>query len=55
MFTGRLARRTHPWICDHVVFDTVLLPGTGFVGLALQAGAHVGADHVRELTLGRRR
>ncbi|MFJ8207613.1 type I polyketide synthase, partial [Micromonospora chalcea] len=51
LFTGRLARRTHPWICDHVVFDTVLLPGTGFVELALQAGAHVGADHVRELTL----
>ncbi|MER7420885.1 SDR family NAD(P)-dependent oxidoreductase [Micromonospora peucetia] len=51
LFTGRLARRTHPWISDHVVFDTVLLPGTGFVELALQAGAHVGADHVRELTL----
>ncbi|WP_432957891.1 type I polyketide synthase [Micromonospora haikouensis] len=51
LFTGRLARRTHPWIGDHVVFDTVLLPGTGFVELALQAGAHVGADHVRELTL----
>ncbi|MET8912714.1 type I polyketide synthase [Micromonospora sp. NPDC004551] len=51
LFTGRLARRTHQWIADHVVFDTVLLPGTGFVELALQAGAHVGADHVRELTL----
>ncbi|MEU6075139.1 type I polyketide synthase [Micromonospora sp. NPDC047074] len=51
LFTGRLARRTHPWISDHVVFDTVLLPGTGFVELALQAGAHVGAEHVRELTL----
>ncbi|SCL26418.1 Acyl transferase domain-containing protein [Micromonospora pallida] len=51
LFTGRLARHTHPWIADHVVFDTVLLPGTGFVELALQAGAHVGADHVRELTL----
>ncbi|WP_328348238.1 type I polyketide synthase [Micromonospora sp. NBC_00421] len=51
LFTGRLARRTHPWISDHVVFDTVLLPGTGFVELALQAGAHVGADHLRELTL----
>ncbi|WP_405089292.1 SDR family NAD(P)-dependent oxidoreductase [Micromonospora sp. NBC_01392] len=51
LFTGRLSRRTHPWIADHVVFDTVLLPGTGFVELALQAGAHVGADHVRELTL----
>ncbi len=51
LFTGRLSRQTHPWITDHVVFDTVLLPGTGFVELAVQAGAHVGAEHLRELTL----
>ncbi|MEU0061715.1 polyketide synthase dehydratase domain-containing protein, partial [Streptomyces sp. NPDC006334] len=30
---------------------TVLLPGTGFLELALQAGHHVGCDTVEELTL----
>jgi NADPH:quinone reductase-like Zn-dependent oxidoreductase/acyl carrier protein len=33
------------------VLDTVLLPGTGFVGLALAAGAQVGCEVVEELVL----
>jgi acyl transferase domain-containing protein/acyl carrier protein len=51
LFTGRLSRQNTPWVADHVVFDTVLLPGTGFVEMALRAGAHLGAERVRELTL----
>jgi polyketide synthase 12 len=51
VFTGRLSLRTHPWLADHAVFETVLLPGTAFVELALRAGAEVGADAVEELTL----
>src|SRR5207244_5940301 len=37
LFTGRLSLDTQPWLADHVVLDTVLLPGTAFVELALRA------------------
>ncbi|HEX8074806.1 MAG TPA: SDR family NAD(P)-dependent oxidoreductase, partial [Thermoleophilaceae bacterium] len=50
-FTGRLSIATHPWLADHAVLDTVLLPGTGFVELALRAGAQVGCELLEELTL----
>ncbi|MFI9275858.1 type I polyketide synthase [Kitasatospora sp. NPDC052896] len=51
LFTGRLALRTHPWLADHAVGDTVLLPGTAFVELAVRAGDQVGCGLVEELTL----
>jgi len=51
LLTGRLSQRTHPWLADHAVMGTVLLPGTAFVELALTAGAHVGLEHLADLTL----
>ncbi|EFL26036.1 modular polyketide synthase [Streptomyces himastatinicus ATCC 53653] len=51
VFTGRLALLTHPWLADHAVMDTVLLPGTAFVELALRAGEEAGCDTIEELTL----
>ncbi|MGK3110914.1 type I polyketide synthase [Streptomyces sp. WAC05858] len=51
VFTGRLSLLTHPWLADHAVMDTVLLPGTAFVELALRAGHEAGCDTVEELTL----
>ncbi|MER5363571.1 polyketide synthase dehydratase domain-containing protein, partial [Streptomyces sp. NPDC002785] len=51
LFTGLLATRTHPWLADHAVMDTVLLPGTAFVELALHAGAQVGCERLDELLL----
>ncbi|MGW0900396.1 acyltransferase domain-containing protein, partial [Streptomyces goshikiensis] len=51
VLTGRLALSTHPWLTDHTVMDTVLLPGTAFVELALRAGAEVGCDTVEELAI----
>ena len=51
LFTGSLSLATHPWLADHAVFDVVLLPGTGFVELALNAGARVGCELLEELTL----
>ncbi|WP_156727234.1 type I polyketide synthase, partial [Streptomyces apocyni] len=33
LFTGRLSLRTHPWLAEHAVAGTVLLPGTGLVEL----------------------
>ncbi|MFD8628469.1 type I polyketide synthase, partial [Streptomyces hygroscopicus] len=51
LFTGRLSLRTHPWLADHAVMDTVLLPGTALVELAVRAGDQVGCDLLEELTL----
>nr|WP_325120123.1 SDR family NAD(P)-dependent oxidoreductase [Streptomyces sp. GMR22] len=51
VLTGSLSSATHPWLRDHAVLDKVLLPGTGFVELALQAGVHLGCRTLDELTL----
>ncbi|ADI03850.1 modular polyketide synthase [Streptomyces bingchenggensis BCW-1] len=51
LFTGRLSLRTHPWLADHAIFDTVLLPGTAILELALRAGDEAGYDSVEELAL----
>ncbi|WP_433200632.1 SDR family NAD(P)-dependent oxidoreductase [Nocardia sp. CA-107356] len=50
-FTGRLSTATHPWLADHDVLGTVLLPGTGFVELAIHAGDQVDCPELEELTL----
>ncbi|WP_425578366.1 SDR family NAD(P)-dependent oxidoreductase, partial [Streptomyces albiaxialis] len=51
LFSGRLSLATHPWLADHAVMDTVLLPGAGLVELAVRAGDQVGCDVLEELTL----
>ncbi|MGX7828817.1 SDR family NAD(P)-dependent oxidoreductase [Actinokineospora sp. 24-640] len=51
VLTGRLAPSAQPWLADHVVSGTALLPGTAFVELALRAGEEVGCDRIDELTL----
>ena len=51
LLTGRLSLNTAGWLADHAVSGTVLLPGTGFVEIALRAAAEVGADQVEDLTL----
>ncbi|MEU7068030.1 SDR family NAD(P)-dependent oxidoreductase, partial [Streptomyces sp. NPDC046161] len=50
-FTARISPEAQPWVADHAVHGSVLLPGTGFVELALRAGDHVGCAHLEELTL----
>ena len=49
--TGRLSLTSHPWLADHAVAGTVLLPGAAFLELALRAAEQVGAETVAELTL----
>ena len=49
--TGRISLQTHPWLADHALTGTVLLPGTAFLELALRAAQEVGAQSVEELTL----
>ncbi|NYV73446.1 type I polyketide synthase, partial [Streptomyces sp. UH6] len=51
LFTGRLSLDSYPWLADHAVFGTVLLPGTAFVELALHAGERVGCPVLDDLTL----
>ncbi|MGJ6970069.1 type I polyketide synthase, partial [Streptosporangium sp. G11] len=51
LLTGRLSQRTHPWLADHAILGSVLVPGTTFVEAASYAAEHVGADGVAELTL----
>ncbi|MFI2215100.1 type I polyketide synthase, partial [Streptomyces sp. NPDC020141] len=53
VLTGLLSPHTQPWLTDHAVFGTPLLPGTAFVELALHAGGEVGCGVVEELTLER--
>jgi len=51
LFTGRLSVDSHPWLGDHMVLGSVLLPGAAQVELALHAGSVVGCETVEELTL----
>ena len=51
LLTGRLSLALQPWLADHAVGGVVLLPGTGFVELALAAAARVGAGGLDDLTL----
>ncbi|MFD9221104.1 type I polyketide synthase [Streptomyces sp. NPDC060064] len=51
LLTGRLSLQSHPWLADHAVMDTVLVPGTGLVELAIHAGDQVGCGQVEELML----
>ncbi|WP_461012449.1 type I polyketide synthase [Streptomyces capparidis] len=51
LLTGRLSTATHPWLKDHAVAGTVVLPGTAFVEMVLRAGDEVGCGLLRELAL----
>ncbi len=51
LFTGRISLSTHPWLADHVVAGTALLPGTALLELALHAGGQLGCETVNELVL----
>jgi acyl transferase domain-containing protein/NADP-dependent 3-hydroxy acid dehydrogenase YdfG len=51
VFTGRLSLDSHGWLADHAVLGTVLVPGTAFVELALEAGRQAGCSLIEELSL----
>ncbi|WP_078856363.1 type I polyketide synthase [Streptomyces sp. NBRC 109706] len=51
LFTGRLSHETAPWVQDHAVLGTVLVPGTALVELAIAAGQHVNSPVLDELVL----
>ncbi len=49
VLTGRLSQDAVPWVRDHVVLGSVVLPGTALIELAAAAGRHVGSPVVEEL------
>ncbi|MEU0505492.1 type I polyketide synthase [Nocardia sp. NPDC005998] len=49
--TSRLSSTTQPWLADHVVHESVLLPGTAVVELVIAAGDRAGFGRVAELSL----
>ncbi|HWN35671.1 MAG TPA: SDR family NAD(P)-dependent oxidoreductase [Pseudonocardia sp.] len=51
LLTGHLSLSSHPWLADHALGGTALLPATAFVELALDAAARTGGGPVHELTL----
>ncbi|WP_345598266.1 acyltransferase domain-containing protein, partial [Streptomyces marokkonensis] len=51
VFTGLLSPARYPWLADHVVKGTILVPGTALVDLALHAGEYVECGSLDELTL----
>ncbi|BBX61279.1 polyketide synthase [Mycobacterium saskatchewanense] len=51
VLTGRISTVAQPWLADHAVSGTVILPGAAFVEMAVRAGDEVGCAAIEELTL----
>ncbi|WP_308114181.1 type I polyketide synthase [Streptomyces brasiliscabiei] len=51
VLTGRVSSKAQPWLADHAVRGTVLLPGTALLDLAVRAADQVGCAVLEELTL----
>ncbi|MEU4345756.1 SDR family NAD(P)-dependent oxidoreductase [Nocardia sp. NPDC023852] len=51
LFTGRLTPDVHPWLADHVIFGSPVVPAAVWLEAALSVGARVGAGSVTELRL----
>ncbi|MFJ3345075.1 type I polyketide synthase [Streptomyces diastaticus] len=49
--TARWSLRTHPWLADHAVSGTVIVPGTALVESVIRAGDVLGCGRIEELTL----
>ncbi|MGW2332220.1 type I polyketide synthase, partial [Streptomyces sp. NPDC001700] len=49
LFSGRLSLAEQPWLAGDAAADTVVVPATLLLELALYAAAHVGCDQVGEL------
>ncbi|SDM56611.1 polyketide synthase 12 [Allokutzneria albata] len=51
VFTGELSTQAHPWLADHAVLGSPVLPGTAIAELAIAAGGRLGVPWLGELTL----
>ncbi|SED61580.1 type I polyketide synthase [Streptomyces sp. PAN_FS17] len=50
VFTGLLSPQAQPWLADHTVLGSTLVPGAALVDLVIRAGDEVGAGCIEELT-----
>ncbi|PBO16915.1 polyketide synthase, partial [Streptomyces albidoflavus] len=51
LFTSQISMQVHPWLLDHRVGGTVIMPGTGYLEMAIRAADQVGCARVEELVL----
>ncbi|MFJ1751297.1 type I polyketide synthase, partial [Streptomyces sp. NPDC088116] len=51
LFTGRVALSAYPWLADHAVSGSVLLPGTAVADLLLRVAEEMESGGVEELNL----
>jgi polyketide synthase 12 len=51
VFTDLWSLQTHDWLADHAVFDSVVVPATAYMDLALSVGEYVGCAALEELSL----
>ncbi|MEE4547008.1 type I polyketide synthase, partial [Streptomyces sp. V4-01] len=51
LFTGRVSLTGQPWLADHAVDGTAILPGAAFAELAIRAGDEVGCPVLDELVI----
>ncbi|WP_188308293.1 acyltransferase domain-containing protein, partial [Streptomyces sp. CBMA123] len=49
--TARWSLHTHPWLADHAVAGTVVVPGAALVEAVVRAGDELGCGRIEELTL----
>ncbi|WP_344469858.1 SpnB-like Rossmann fold domain-containing protein, partial [Kitasatospora kazusensis] len=51
LFTGLISVQRHPWLAEHSVLGTPILPGAAFAEIALQLADQLGYDEVDDLVL----
>ncbi|MEV1086025.1 SDR family NAD(P)-dependent oxidoreductase, partial [Streptomyces sp. NPDC050211] len=51
VYTAHLGADTQPWLAEHALMGTALLPGAALIDLALWAGRRAGCPRIDELTL----
>ncbi|MCP3822929.1 type I polyketide synthase, partial [Streptomyces sp. A3M-1-3] len=51
LFTSRLSLETHPWLVNHTVLGSPVLPSSALVELAIHAGDEIGYPVIDELNL----
>ena len=51
VLTGRMSLTAQPWLADHVVASTVMVPGTALVDMAVAAGDQAGCGRIGELVI----
>ncbi|MER7910502.1 thioester reductase domain-containing protein [Streptomyces sp. NPDC096068] len=51
LFTNRISLHTHPWLADHEVHGSAVVPGVALVELAVRAGDEFGCPVLDELVV----